>query len=98
MNDYDYIDFEDRLKICHLCMKEIPKNYQYGYHDVVWKKYQFGDSRAIRNELGKIFENNSFRIRYFFHRRCKRMFLRFLKNGNKKEIKNEQTRISTKNI
>jgi len=67
---------EEAIKTCYLCGIEIPKNNKFAYHDLVWKKYQHGDSTAIRNDLGKIFENNSFRIRYYFHRKCKRLFLR----------------------
>ena len=67
---------EDKLKSCYLCQNKIPKYYKFGYYDFVWQKRKFGNSRDIRFELGKVFENNSFRIRYFFHRKCKRMFLR----------------------
>lgn len=75
---------EEKLRTCYLCGIKIPKYYKYSYHDFIWKKRKFGDSRAIRNDLGLIFVNDSFRIRYFFHRKCKRMFQRCQKiSGNK---------------
>jgi hypothetical protein len=84
IDDYeDEVTFDDETdeteKTCYLCQKKIPKRYRFGYQDIVWEKRKYGNSRAIRYELGKVFENNSFRMRYFFHRKCKRMFLRMLR-------------------
>lgn len=77
MYDQEYsFDEEEKLKTCYLCGKFIPKYYKFSYYDLVWKKRKFGNSRAIRNDLGLIFINDTFRIRYFFHKKCKRMFLR----------------------
>ncbi len=61
------------MKTCHLCIQEI-ENKSYAYVDIVWSRSRFGRS------LGSVLKNNRYRIRYFFHRRCKRLFLAENKN------------------
>ena len=57
------------MKTCAFCNQEIRKRFP-SYFDLVWSRSRFARS------LGSVLRDNHYRIRYFFHRKCKGLFLK----------------------